>query len=265
MNLSNRTTVYWAPASSAAFVTGQEHPYDDSNAVDDLFIEEPVSVLSVVSKDPKRQYLHTDPMNMSAAYKKCPAYTTYLKNVYQLNSIADIKFTIDADRKIVSVDAPEWVRSRISFRTLPSKDTYILITLAIYVIFYSKKPVQIEQLPPFLSTNPRSSQFTVVPGTFDISQWVRPLEFSIEIKDHVSNFEIKKGDPLCYVRFCSEDGALVKLEKTGVTKELNDAVAACMAVKNIEPGNTLQQNYVRVKNIILGLFKKKLRCPFRFR
>ena len=255
------TTVFWTPVNSASCVDASRGADLVAKTVDDIFIQEPVKVLSVIAQDPERKYVEGD-MN-AAAYKRCPGYIEYLKNMYEIRSIADITFEIDENRKVFNVIAPQWIKSRIDFRSAPNSDTHILVSLGLFTLFYSDRPVHIEQLPPFLNMTPRSGNFTVVPGTFDISKWFRPVELAIEIKGGVNRVEIKAGDPLCYVRFCTEDRSTIVLERVSVSHDLDDLTGKCLTIKHIEPGNTLEQNYARMKDKIAAFFKKQKRCPFR--
>lgn len=257
------TTVFWAPVNSARCIDSFNYPDYTAKTVDDIYIQEPVKVLSVIAHDTERKYINSKPV--SAEYKKCPGYIDYLKNAYEIRAISDIIFEIDETRKITNIIAPDWIKSRIDFRSAPNSETHILVSLGLFTLFYSDRPVFIEQLPPFLSLTPRSGNFTVVPGTFDISKWIRPVELAIEINGSARRVEIKAGDPLCYIRFCTEDRSTVVLERVSVNQDLDELAGMCLAVKKIEPGNTLEQNYARMKDKIAAFFKRQKRCPFRWK
>lgn len=253
--------VKWVPVNSAKFITSAEHFYDTSNLVDELYMEEPVRLTSSLAQDTKREYINSTPT--SAEYRRCPGYIDLLRNVFEIRSIADMSFEISEDRKIINIDAPVWLKGRIQFRSAPNKDTYILVSLGLFTLFYSESPVRMEQLPPFLAMGERTADFTIVPGAFDIDKWIRPVEVAIEIKHHVTCLKIKKGDPLSYVRFITPDNLPVRLERTELTNELDELAASCLAVKNIEPQNSMVQNYARMSGKIASLFGKKSLCPFK--
>jgi hypothetical protein len=177
-NSRKHTTVFWAPVNSARFIDAANVLEYNPKVVDEVFVQEPTKVLSNIAQDPERKYVNSKAV--SAEYKRCPSYIEYLKNTYEIRSIADITFEIDDDRKVTNIIATDWIKSRIEFRSAPNNSTHILVSLGLFTLFYSDKPVHIEQLPPFLSMNENSSNFTVVPGTYNINKWFRPVEIAIE-------------------------------------------------------------------------------------
>ena len=67
------------------------------------------------------------------------------------------------------------------------------------------------------------SGLTMIKGSFDCGKWYRPINFSVINTDHV-NFSIKRGDPLFYVKFHTDDNVcLHRVHTTDKMKEISEA------------------------------------------
>ena len=79
--------------------------------------------------------------------------------------------------------------------TIQLRDTYLFWT--------KNKDVWIEQIP-----HPLISRYgiEIIPGTFPISVWQRPVVCGFNILDYDVNIKIARGTPLYYIRFYSKKG-----------------------------------------------------------
>lgn len=223
----------------------------------------PVKVLTQVLTDPDRSYvLQQEPKG--AAYGRCPAFIDYMKNTYALVAPFDVEVTIDENGCVLQVVAPSPQASElVVFRTAPSRDTNLIISLADTYLFYSKDEVRIEQLPPFMDYSLMRQGVTIIPGTYDISKWVRPVEVAMEIKKGVRSIRFAAGTPLSYLRFVTPNNDTVKLNKVEYTPELRDTSAACTGLKAIRNNLSLTQCYAYGKRVVDKFLRPK-RCPFGF-
>jgi hypothetical protein len=125
-------------------------------------------------------------------------------------------------------DIPEMIRGVMPFHTpVMSVDGELsaVFQLPMEVIFVSDRPLWLELLPPYLHDAYAKMNVTVIPGTFDFSNWVRNTSVSYRIRDFGADVAVRRDDPLFYVRFYSANPyETVKLElldpvKTGWTYE----------------------------------------------
>lgn len=235
-------------------------PHIDLNVVKAYTEYAPKKVLSEVGQDPARDYGDS---SLQANYKKCFAFLDYLRNAYQLCAPFDIKISIDENGRVVGVETPQQITSRaIVFRSEPSAETNIVLSLAVNYVFYSKSEVLIEQLPAFMDYTLSTQGVTAIPGTFDISKWVRPIEFALEIKKGVRSVVIKHGTPLCYIRFVTSDGSSVSLQEVDDNDALKAIVNMCGGLKAVRSQTPLKECYSLAKKFV-DRFLRPSRCPFR--
>jgi len=117
-----------------------------------------------------------------------------------------------------------------------------------------------------MEVNNSVSNLMSIPGTFNISKWIRCIDFSAEIKDEKKPVKIKKGDVLFYVRFKTKDDSKVELERVPYTVELKYATTACFSVKNHIKNLPLKILYKMAEPFLskLSFRKQPKKCPFGF-
>ena len=98
----------------------------------------------------------------------------------------------------------------------------------------------------------------VVPGTFDISKWIRPIEFTVQTHD-LKKVDIKRGQPLMMIKLTTEDNDVVKLEQRVTDIDVLNAVDACVHVKFTTPAQNLRSLYKMGEGYISRMRKLILR------
>tara|TARA_B100000965_G_scaffold110058_1_gene90931 strand:+ start:184 stop:897 length:714 start_codon:yes stop_codon:yes gene_type:complete len=194
----------------------------------------------------------------NALYTKCPAWKEWGKNTWIMYQQFDIEFEyISAEKRIISnlveqqsFDNYFWVHPDWLDGEHPSiqlKDIYIYWT--------KEKDVWVEQIPhPLLSRY----GLEVIPGTFPISVWQRPLLFGFNILDYDVNIKIPRGTPLYYIRFYSrKNDSLFSLNRETIPKEVMESQKQVVRLKDYDrfaSWNLIQQR----------LKKEESSCPFDF-
>lgn len=238
------------------------YPADIMAALVDV---EPKRVLPMVLNDPQRPFASGD--NLEAAYGKCYAFLDYFKNVYALCAPVDIELDINEQGVVVEAKvgnaANPAMRGFVHFRSAPDANTNILVTLNYQYTFFSTAEVMIEQMPPFMDYTLMKQGVTTIPGTYDISKWVRPVEAVLEVAKGVRSVVIPAGTPLTYVRFVSMDGGTVELERVENTPELDKVIRTCIGLKMLRAKTPLKQCYDMAKKAVDAFVRPK-RCPFGF-
>lgn len=204
-----------------------------------------------------------------SAYIQCPAFLDFVKNTYVIRSPFDLTVTVERNKdgnKYIGIDRydREFHQENILPRFDDSSKTTLLTMMTCYLFFTDTSTV-IESLPAHMHSTELLKNTIVIPGTFDISKWYRPVDFSVEWIDESKPLVFKRGDPLFYVKFKTDEK--VNLIRTEYTDDLVNAVESCTTLKTIVSNNSLEENY-KSAGSFLELFKskffKKSKCPFGF-
>ena len=164
---------------------------------------------------------------------RCPAITGYFKNTWLIISPVDITFQYKDN--ILRTNSP-YIKSRTQLNTN-------MLTIPLNYLFVCDESVLIESLPAFMHRTPAQTDLALIPGTFDIGQWTRTVDYTAQIltDDIVS---IRAGDPLWYIRFVT-DKCVELNEITDASKQddLTKLVIKSTNYKVTNPGNSLQSLY----------------------
>lgn len=227
-----------------------------------LLFSEPTSLLKHITStryfDPKFN-----------TYIKCPSFLEYCKNVYVVTAPFDIEFLVDRDRKWLQTNLTTTIYNTFVINRgdiIGPNDPYIL-TMPPKYLFYSTDPVKIEVMPCLLNTSRSIDNINIIPGSYDIDKWIRPLDFTFELKDDKQPIAIKQGDALFCIRFITDDNEKVELERTLLTDDLLLAAMASTGVKLLSNApHSLKKLYTMAEGFLNVLpFRKKKKCPFNFK
>jgi hypothetical protein len=194
-----------------------------------------------------------------ARYLKCPAFQETIKNEFVIQAPFDLNITINAEERTVYTDKfgqafyDAFVTNRGAHS--PPSNPY-MVSLPPYYCFYSKDDVSIESKDTSLLTSGSSSNVKVIPGGFNISKWVRPIEFAVEVIDPSKPIEMRAGDPLFSLRFITPNNVPVKLTRVEDGNDLRDMMVACTNVKKYLPHIKLEKAYDLAASY-LSVFLKK--------
>jgi len=115
------------------------------------------------------------------------------------------------------------------------------------MLFYADEEVWVDFLPPY---NHIDLRWRLMPGSFNICNWQRPLVPTFEMLN--DRIEFKRGQPLAYVRFRARDPqAMFQLNKQPRTEELDHIVNSSVSLKSY-------QNNLSWK-IVSGVIPNRLR------
>ena len=84
------------------------------------------------------------------------------------------------------------------------------------------------------------SRFPIVTGSYDCGKWFRPIHLSI-FNPEEKDFEIKRGDPLFYIKFHTKDK--VQLKRFNMNEEILSHVASTVQVKKYLASTKLNKLY----------------------
>jgi hypothetical protein len=240
------TTVYWTPIEAAT--ENGDKPY--KFAWMNIAAFEPAPVLKFLLEH-----------RGSHEFFQCPAFIDACKNTYVIRAPMDLRIIVDRISNTVASNVANdlWNLYCVNRGTGDRSNNPFLLTLFPEYAFYSHETVIMEVIPPFLSLADVNKKTDIVPGRFDISKWVRHADWTFEIVDDSTPLEVKRGDPLLYIKFTTPNDDKIVLERVQQTKELDSARKACVAVKNAVTKQPLKVLYAMAESYLstLGFGTKK--------
>lgn len=197
----------------------------------------------------------------------CPAIQGYFKNTYLVRSPIDFVLTPKPDAKTFSIDRfdqkfyNEWVIRRPGDFVNPKRP---ICTLGPKMVFVADEDVIIESLPAMMHDSETLRNIRVIPGTYNIHRWMRPLDFTFEILDPSKPLEFKRGDPLFYIRFIDPKGRKIELERIEQTNDILKTMYGMVVLKNYIPKLGLDKLYDMAHDWIKNRkwLSKPKKCPF---
>lgn len=243
------TTVYWNTVAKDFGVDGHKGDLDSITMA--YFELQPVFTHVVGSRD----------ASADGHYTKCPAFIEYFKNTYVVRSPVDLKLYYDtvSDRLSITPQGQEFYDKFVHHRGIAAgKAGPFLMSLAFYHLFIADKECHIELLPATFHGGSFTEKARLIPGTFDISKWYRPVEVAFEFLNPSAPIDIKRGDPLCYVRFIPKDTKKIRLVKHEFSEEVARSCDQCIGLKSALPKQPLSSLYEIAKKHLAPVKK----CPF---
>jgi hypothetical protein len=210
--------------------------------------------------DIKSSYLEE---NKTLPFYQCPSWSHKVKRTFTVKSPIDIKFDIDFDYE------PPMILSNLEQSIFDSiiRPTYsqpswflrdpnrLILQLSIPILFCwtDDRNIWIEQKPHPLTS--LKNNFSLVGGWFNLSSWIRPLSFALDICDVTKPLVIKKGDPIYQISFYSKNlNENYKLIRSIPSEKIKKQTQRNMALKYY--GNHLTEKHI--------FTEQKSKCPFRF-
>ena len=172
---------------------------------------------------------------------KCP-----LTSHYKINN----NKIIPISNNYLSWDVPHKSNIKNSF----------LFTITLPYIFFSEEDIEMTMTSPFFSNSKHLQYASIVPGTFNISQWFRSVNFEFNIWSG-SEFKIDEGEDMIYFNFnCKNNIELIRFD---LNEDLRKIVNVCAESSNWEKFVPLAKRYKRFKQSklnkkALSIIKKNL-------
>jgi hypothetical protein len=183
----------------------------------------------------------------------CRSFLQYTKNMYLMKNPFNINVRIEKSKIFNFGDRS--LDNLYLNRVMQTTNGHNLNYEPGY-IFFSETPLEIEVLSPFMHKSNFCKNGYIVPGSYDISKWFRPVNPALQLYDN-SDKEVQsdKGDPLMYINFKTNEN--VRLKRFNITQEIENIMYATTAYKKYDSNRSL--SYLYDKFIQSGLNKKTLR------
>jgi hypothetical protein len=192
-------------------------------------------------------------------YLKCPAIVKHHQNDFVMFAPYDLVFTFNNEIRAINTDrfGQKYFDTALSthWGGLPQGMNPIVQCVPRYMM-YSFADVEIELADLPILTTKFSTNAKIIGGAFNISKWYRPFEVPFEVIDTNKPVVLEAGEPLCLLRFRTQNNVPVKLTRVEITPELNSKIKACVGVKEKQKGFKLEKLYALAADC-LELFKRR--------
>ena len=204
----------------------------------------------------------------------CPAFIDTFKNTYLIRASFDVSIKIDPVERTVQLDKDrDFVEKYLQHRVNDAPaDANVLFSLNQFLLFITDDDMEIETLPSYYHQSEFVDKTMLVSGRFNIKNWIRNVEIASLVKNSTPDnkepifINVKRGDPLFYIRFHPKDNSTVKLEQEfdfdKIEKYTKYSWVTTM-VKRTNPHTKLPVLYEMFSRFRPKRFFKK--CPFGFK
>lgn len=207
--------VYWSP-----WFTPDDRKQNMSGNSEWTY-EEPISLWKDVSSRMSDQ-------KDTANYFQCPAVRDTLSPVYIIKATLEAGVKVVDNGKGLEQTQTRDSKVRMTMPHAPSQNNQIMAVYHNATMFFSEEPLVMRLCSPWFTPAPHMRYGALVPGTFDIGRWFRPLNFEFNLWEGVREFHIEDGEPLAYIEFATDER--IKFVRFKVTDELynisNDSIHA---------------------------------------
>jgi hypothetical protein len=222
----------------------------------------PNEIISPLKFDNPSPAIKHFPKPSGSNVNKCPAMIDYHKNTYALTFPMAYNLTIAQDGEVHTGDyTREILEHLLTIRDQADK----LYSLNFNSLFIAEQPCEIEVFTPTTVKNSFVKNTFLVPGTYDIGEWIRPLECAFFVDKEGAQLTINQGDVWAYIRFKTNEP--VNLRRFFFTPEMHPllsdiARSVWPATKNVRKLEVFYHMLRRsgYKKNFMRLVKNNLSC-----
>ena len=203
-----------------------------------IIYEEPSSLIRELSMNKNKS-------NPDDNFLRCPAVTDLAKNLFVVkNPIkTSASFIIEDGSVSSSMESKGggWFVNRP-----PSLNNQLLAAYDYSLIFFAEEDVEVMTTSPYFSQAPHSSWGQIVPGTFNVGAWFRPINIEFNVWTGITEVSLEEGEHIAYIKFFTEKN--VAFKRFTMTPELQAQAKSCSSAGFWENRVPLLKRYQRFKN-----------------
>ena len=216
-------TVYYAPCVPP-----------DLYGNDFMLYQEPDSLYKDMIKD-------RNPQNDYNNYLDCPAVIKAMQNTFIVRNPWTTTIAVDYQHgAFLNKDRREDSISE-HFSPKPNSRSRTMFNIYHNFLFFCDDDLEVTTLPAYMHTSELQSKCLYIPGTYNISRWLRPVEGAYEMQTPFEELNLRTGDPMYYVKFNTTEA--VKLVRFDLTQELWNMAQGCVHHKKYQPAKSLSYLY----------------------
>ena len=170
----------------------------------------------------------------------CPAFHLHAANTFVVRGIVEANVAIRADG-FVPLDEKSQLSAQLFSYMHPTRRGYRTILFDHRMLLFCEQPLVMATYPAYLHRSDVTSKLHYIPAAYDISQWLRPIQGTYEVREDVKDVRIKQDDALYYLKF--ETTEKVRLRRFQMTTELQAIAHGCVHYKLFRPRSSLAKVY----------------------
>ena len=208
----------------------------------------------IIYLPPESAYKYFLEKNKDQKYLKCPAFVDYLKNTYIIKAPYDIDISIDETGFVkTNKFTQEFFEKNITWEQKEKNKFVFQVMPRYFFVTKSKLSVKISVSPMLFQKN----DFAIIPGEFDISKWIRPINCAFEVFDTPTTISFKREQPIYMVKFETYNNEPVELKQKIINQDISFAGLSCAIVKDFLPRKNLNYLY-KIAEGFINLIKEKI-------
>jgi hypothetical protein len=174
---------------------------------------------------------------------KCPAFTEKYKNTFLIKAPRDYYIGFEHNKEKEEIRITTSDPDRKSFQnSFQLRDTFFQMgTIKWQYYFFSNTPLEMVTSPAYHFSKEFNEKTIFTDGQFDIGKWFRPIDTTFWIKEKYNSVNIKKGDPLFYVKFNSKNK--IKLTNFHLSKKIYNMSDGLVRYKETIPSQPFSVIY----------------------
>jgi hypothetical protein len=217
-------TIYWSP-----FYPSEQYPSVQ------LMYESPDSLFEDLLPRRNKESIRDN-------WFGCHAFLASVKNTFILRVPFSVAFALDDGLGIVPIGRLEENHKFVDVKEKSVKNAYTFAVRGNW-IFWSEEPIVMTTSPAYYHKPVFDGYY--VGGSFDIGKWFRPVEGAIQLNETVNTVDLKRNDPIAYVKFDTVEQ--VELKRFYMTKEIEEIAWGCIKYKHYESRRSLTFMYDKFK------------------
>jgi hypothetical protein len=243
---SNEIIVYWAPWWT---------PEPGINL--DIVYHDPVNIYKdfISRGDPDRPYPN---------FINCPAVSEKFKRTFMVKNVAEtaLRCDLDENKEIkISYLNSRTTNSAAGIRHQPTLKENLLFEYHMAYALFSEESLTLATSSPYFHKTPHLQYGALVPGSFDIGRWYRPIIAEFNLWTDNDYFHIQPDEPLMYWEFFTNKKIILKRYER--TQKLYDITSSVINFKLVKRGSNLLSRYKKfdessLRAIILKEIKANL-------
>ena len=185
----------------------------------------------------------------------CPVVKRIIQNDFAIKAPIDLTLSFD-EKNTINTDryGQDFFNKSIYNRSTP-EGAIILTTVPKY-LFFSKEFVEMSVLDLPIISSESSKNIKIIPGKYDISKWVRPIDFTFTVIDKKQPVNLVAENPIFAVRFHTPNNVPVKMTRFELTQDTINNATSMTFVKNYRQFLPLSKLYELAEGVMQAIKKR---------
>jgi hypothetical protein len=193
-----------------------------------------------------------DPNSGRSSYFACPAVANKMKNTYIFSNSCNASYVYDENS--ITPTSESWIAAAKERPAVTNTGPLFIFSLR-YLLF-ADQPLDTFFSPPYFHKSEYTKYGAVVPGEFDIGQWLRPYIFELQTWSPTGEIHLKEDEPLFYTEFKTDKK--IKMNRFVANEQIMAYSRGCTnSLSLFGRGESLIKRYGRFKDV--GLREKVLK------